>query len=906
MTQDDVAAVAGSWAKTANDALRELGVSREKGLDGEQVAERLRRYGRNRLREMKRRTAWQILIDQFKSLVVGLLAAAAILSLVMQEWIDAAAIFAVIAINTAIGFFMEYKAVRSMEALRKMGAVTARVRRGGETVEIPADQLVPGDILIVEGGDIVSADVRLIDTSKLQADESALTGESVPVSKAVDTVKEKAEIAERKSMLFKGTAVTRGSGEAVVVATGMGTELGRISSLVEEAEQEATPLEKRLDALGRNLLWVTLGIMVIVAVTGIVRGKPVILMIETAVALAVAAIPEGLPIVATIALARGMLRMARRNALVNRLSAVETLGGTNVIFTDKTGTLTENRMTLDRVFLSTGEVAIGQELGGQRPFARDGQPVDPQEDPILREALEIGVLCNNASLGSGRDPLAKATGEPMEVALLIAGLKAGIRRDQLVRDHPEQREEAFDSDIKMMATYHAADGQHRVAVKGAPEAVLDCCARIRTADGERDLSDQDREHWSRLNAQMAGRGLRMLAVAAKRVDSLDTEPYRNLTWVALLGLHDPPRSGVAEAIEKCRMAGIRVIMVTGDQPDTARSIGQAVGLIEDRESPVVRGRDIKSPDELTRSDRQELRDVRLFARVSPKQKLDLIALHQEAGSIVAMTGDGVNDAPALKKAEIGVAMGQRGTQVAREASDMVLKDDSFATIVAAVEQGRVIFNNIRKFVLYLLSCNVSEVLVVFIASIVNAPLPILPLQILFLNLVTDVFPALSLGVGEGDPRIMDQPPRDPKEPVLRAAHWLAIGLYGGLITLGVLGAFWVALDWMELDTDEAITISFLTLAFAQLWHIFNMRNRGTGLLRNEITANPYVWGALGLCVGLLLAVTYVPLLAAVLQLTAPGPNGWAVVLIASLIPLAAGQVVTSLLPKRTLRGPRKT
>jgi Ca2+-transporting ATPase len=683
----------------------------------------------------------------------------------------------------------------------------------------------------------------------------------------------------------------------------METELGQISELVEEAEQEATPLEKKLDALGRRLVWVTLGIGVIVAVAGIVAGREILLMVETAIALAVASIPEGLPIVATVALARGMWRMARRNALINRLSSVETLGATNVILTDKTGTLTENQMTVTTFSLPTGTIEVsGRGLDSEGGFRRDGASLDPDEAPLLSQALEVGVLCNNASLDQGAafgEEGLGGVGEPMEVALLVAGLKAGLDRPALLQDKPEVREVAFDPELKMMATFHQEDGDRghlRVCVKGAYEAVARVSSHLRAPDGQQPMGDVKRAEWEQQSDRMAQEGLRVLALATKRVDTEEADPYQELDFLGLVGLLDPPRKEVRPALASAQGAGVRVVMVTGDQPVTARNVAFAVGLLDEDDGEgtardVVRGRELQDLQSLSEKEWQRILGTPIFARVSPKQKLDLIALHQEAGAIVAMTGDGVNDAPALKKADIGVAMGQRGTQVAREAADMVLQDDAFSTIVVAIEQGRAILGNIRKFVLYLLSCNISEILVVALASIVNAPLPVRPLQILFLNLVTDVFPALALGVGEGDPSLMERPPRDPEEPIMARRHWTAVGGYGLAITAAVLGALALALAGLGMEEDRAVTISFLTLACAQLWHVFNMRDRESGLLRNPITRNPAIWGALALCVLLLLAAVYVPLVADVLSVVDPGLDGWALVICMSLIPLALGQAL---------------
>jgi Ca2+-transporting ATPase len=874
------------WEKSIEAVCRRLEISPEEGLSASQVRERRNRYGSNRLREAKVKSAWTILFNQFKNVIILLLAAAGALSFVFGEWMEGLSIAAVIIINAAIGFFTELRAVRSMEALQRLGRVKTKVRRGKQVREIPAEQVVPGDIVILDGGDFVSADLRLIEASQLQVDESTLTGESLPVDKAAQTVAGDAPLAERANMVFKGTGVTRGSAEGVTVGTGMDTELGRISSLIREAQEEETPLEKRLDRLGRRLIWLTLIIAAAVAVIGIFRTRKILAMIETAIALAVAAIPEGLPIVATIALGRGMWRMARRNALINRLSAVETLGATNVIFTDKTGTLTENRMTVTRIVTHVDTVEIvAPEEGSGSEFRKNGQVFDPGREAVVRRALEVGMRCNNASLGASDSA---QVGDPMEVALLRAGTRAGIERNRLEKEMPRSKEVAFDPEVKMMAVYYERDGGYEVNVKGAPEAVVGAAASFLSDRNQSALNDEFRREWLARSDRLAEEGMRVLALAYKSVDSLDENPYQGLTLIGLVGLVDPPRKDVRRVIEQTHKAGIRVIMVTGDQSLTARKIALETGLVDDKHAEVIEGRTLKN---LTGSSEQgrRLEQVSIFSRVSPNQKLDLIELFKKDGYIVAMTGDGVNDAPALKRADIGIAMGRRGTQVAREAADMVLKDDAFSTIVSAIGQGRVIFTNIRKFVLYLISCNVSEIAAVGLASLAGATLPILPLQILFLNLVTDVFPALALDVGEGDPGVMKRPPRDPREPFLTQRHWYAIAGYGAAITFAVLASLALAISWLGMQERRAVTVSFLTLAFGQLWHVFNMRDRRSSITVNDVTRNPFVWGALGLCTALLLAAIYIPGLSFVLRLEPPGAAGWLLVIGLSLIPLVLGQ-----------------
>jgi len=891
------------WSAAADEVLESLEVDAGGGLAAGTVQARRQQHGPNRLNEARHVSTLRILADQFTNLIVAMLAGASVLSFILVDWIEGTAIALVIVINAALGFFTELRAVRSMEALHRLGQVTTRVRREGRIREIPAAELVPGDIVLIEGGDVVSADLRLIAASKLQANESALTGESAPVGKSVEAVPPEAILAERTSMLYKGTALTRGSGEGVVVATGLASELGRITSLVSETEAAATPLERRLESLARRLIAVTLCLAAAVGAAGILAGRDWIVMIETAIALAVATVPEGLPVVATIALARGMWRMARQNALVNRLSAVETLGATGVICTDKTGTLTENRMTVARVLLPAGEF-VARRDGASVGFELEGRAPEAAAAARLREALEIGVLCNNAELGAREDePGDAGVGDPLEVALLAAGERAGVRRGTLLEAEPEAREEAFDPETRLMATFHRSDAGFRVAVKGAPEAVLATCAYLRDGDDRRDLDAAARSQWLASSTAMAKDGLRVLALATRKAGTAAEDPYAGLELLGLVGLADPPREDVREAIDRCRSAGIRTVMVTGDQAATAAYVARATGLVGDELLAVVPGTAIGSVDELAADQRDRLLRASVFARVNPVQKLNLIALHQRAGSVVAMTGDGVNDAPALKKADIGIAMGRRGTQVAREAAAMVLKDDAFRTIVVAVEQGRIIFENIRKFVLYLLSCNVSELLVVALATAASAPLPILPLQILFLNLVTDVFPALALGIGPGDPRIMAREPRPADEPILTRRHWMEIAVHGVLMTAAVLAAFAIALRSLGADGHSAVTVSFLTLALAQLWHVFNLRDPQSGILRNEVVDNGAVWGALLLCLALIAAAVYVPGLARVLDIAPLDARAWGVVLGCSVAPLLAGQAWLAIRGRSRAHGP---
>lgn len=884
------------YSISADQALEELQVGADQGLSDAEARRRIQRCGPNRLREVKTRSAWKILIEQFESMVIIVLVIAGAVAFSFQHWAEGFAITAVLLINAGLGFITEWRAVRSMEALHETSRDTIRVRRSGEEKEIEAEALVPGDIIVLESGDLAPADIRLLESNNIRVNEAALTGESVPVVKKVEPVVAGTPLADRTCMLYKGTTVNEGSGEGLVTATGMDTELGHISEMTESAEKETTPLQKRLNRLAHRLAWITLGIAGAIAAIGLLAGQDPEKMIETAIALGVAAIPEGLPIVATIALARGMYLMARRNALINKLPAVETLGATRIIFTDKTGTLTENRMTLRRVSTPAGDFEIEEEDRKVRGDNGAGHPV-------FRRIIEVGVLCNNASLhdaGNGRER-DEEQGDPTETALLRAGLLLKMNRNDLLQRKEEVREVPFDSGVMMMATFNRRGSGLEVNVKGAPDRILEACSRIAAddAEGDRPLEEKERRDWAARAEALAGEGLRVLAAGDKEVRNVEEEPYEKLRFLGLMALRDPPREGVRQSIEECRNAGIRVAMVTGDQPATASAIAGQTGISGDvGDSSVIHGSGLKDPHEMSEEDRTRILETSVFARVSPEQKLHLIKLMQEKGETVAMTGDGVNDAPALKKADIGIAMGRRGTDAARQAADMILRDDAFSSIVAAVRQGRIIFENIRKSIMFMLCTNVAEVMAVAAASaaggVAEIPLPLLPLQILYLNVITDVFPALALGMGSGESGIMMRKPRPRDESVLTRAHWRAIGGWSVLISSCVLSALVFALYILGFEQRRAVTISFLTLAFGKLWFVFNLRNPGSRMLDNDIVRNPYIAGSLVLCTALLLAAVYVPGLSGILRTQAPGSGGWLLVIGISLIPFLWGQVQRSL------------
>jgi len=887
--------MSGWYACAADEALEKLDVRPDAGLSIDEARKRLREHGPNELQTAETRSWWRVLFDQLNSIVVYLLGAAAVVALVTQRWPEGIALLGVIAVNTTIGFASEWKGVQSMAALRKIEKHLVRVRRAGEERELEVRDLVPGDIVLMEAGELVPADLRLIEAERLRVNEAALTGESVPADKVTEPVDEETALADRKNMLYKGTSIAQGTAVGVAVATGTDTELGRISELAETAEATVTPLQKRLDRLGRRLAWLSIGIAAIVAVVGfVIRKQEAALVVETALALGIAAVPEGLPIIATIALARGMHLMAKRNALVKRLAAVETLGSTRVIFTDKTGTLTENRMRLRKIVTPAQEESFDFSTESDE----SEREAHSELDETVQRAVQVSVLCNAASLDEpeGED---NPRGDPTEVALLDGGQRLGIEREELLESRPQARVVEFEPRVKKMATIHEDGGSFYVAVKGAPKAVLDVSSRIVSvgSNGDEALDEAARKDWVERSNELAREGLRLLAVADKVVETKDAEPYDHLCFVGFMCLHDPPREGIKEAIDQCQSAGIRVEMVTGDQIETAEAIGGQTGIIgepEDPETEVMRGPDLRAPDELSDQEHDRIHDANIFARVSPEQKLNLIRVYQDRGEIVAMTGDGVNDAPALKKADIGIAMGKRGTDAAKQVADIVLLDDAFETIVAAVEQGRVTFANIRKAVMFVLCTNVAEVLAVTIATLAGWTLPLRPMQILYLNMLTDVFPALALGVGPGSGKEMTESPRDPGEPVLTRRHWIEIGGAAFVIGACVLTSLLVAERRLGFSSTQAVTVSFLTIGFGKLWFTFNLRSPRSGLVRNEVTRNPWVWAAIGSCVLLLLAAVYLPPLSNLLHTALLGPKGWALVLGMSLIPFFVGQVVRQL------------
>lgn len=808
------------------------------GLTDDEAARRLAQFGPNEIRRSKKRTPWHILVGQFTDFMILILIAAAIVSGIVGEVIDTVAILVIVLVNAIIGFFQEYRAEQAVEALRKMAKPNAMVKRSGYLKSVPASTIVPGDIILLEAGNIVDADIRLIEAAQLKVDESALTGESVPVEKDPRTVPpDGTPIGERLNMVYKGTVITYGRGSGLVVATGMQTELGRIATLLAEEEEVKTPLQRRLTDFGKKLAVAFLAVCAIVFVTGLLRGESPALMFLTAISLAVAAIPEALPAVITVALAIGAKKLATENALMRKLAAVETLGSVTYICSDKTGTLTQNRMAVMEVFLD----------GKVRHWNTDERL---PEAPDFFHAL---ALSNDAQYGKNGAPF----GDPTEVALCVAAGEAGFAKQELERSNPRVAELPFDSERKCMTTFHKRpDGSIVSYTKGAIEVLLERSQGI-IMDARLHLNPRDREAWHEVSLRMAADGLRVLGIAMRKWDGLpeNLSPEsveRDLILLGLVGMIDPPREEAAEAIRVCRSAGIVPVMITGDHPVTARAIAYRIGIMQEDTRAVVTGRELEAMSDEVFLGRVD--SLRVYARVAPEQKLRIVKALQDRRQYVAMTGDGVNDAPALKRADIGVAMGITGTEVSKEASDMILLDDNFATIVRAIQEGRRIFDNIRKFIKYIMSCNLAEIWTIFLAPFLGLPIPLLPIQILWINLVTDSLPSLALAVEPAEAGTMQRPPRHPSEGLFARGLGLYVVLVGMLmaaITLGMQA-------WAIATGRHWQTMTFTVLCLSQMGNAMAIRSDRELLMRQGIFTNWYLLGAVVLTFGLQLLAIYVP------------------------------------------------
>lgn len=894
----------GQWhMMSVREVLEALRTDGARGLDEREAGERLARFGPNEMAKAPPVQLWRLFAGQFNDFLVLVLLAATVMSGFLGEYADAVTIMIIVLINAVLGCVQEYRAERSLEAIRRLTAPEARVVRSGRDQKISSAGLVPGDIVSIEAGDKVPSDLRLIEAAGLEIEESSLTGESAPVKKRTGPVAGPViNPGDIRNIAYLGTSVTRGRGRGVVVATGMATEMGNIAVMIREAGQEATPLQRRLSHLGKWLVGFCLAVCVIVALLGVLRGEPLYQMIMAGISLAVAAIPEGLPAIVTVALAIGVQRMIRRRAIVRKLPAVETLGCATVICADKTGTLTENKMAVRKVV--AGDITAYIEGEGYDPRGEikfEGGSGGPHFDLLLKAA----ALCNNSSLARGDIKIGglfrgiasgrgvrewDIQGDPTEGALLVMAARGGAWRERLEQSEARVAELPFDSDRKRMTViYRNPAGELNAYAKGAPDVLLELCTHRYVGGIAVPMTAGDRQKVLATSSEMAAGALRVLAFACKKVLG-EREDYcgeeNNLTFIGLCGMIDPPRPSAVSAVHTCRRAGIHVAMITGDHQATARAVAGELGLLA-RGGRVVTGTELDGiPDgELLR----QAGEVAVYARVSPRHKLRIVRELKHAGHVVAMTGDGVNDAPAVKEADIGISMGISGAEVTREASSIVLADDNFSTIVAAIEEGRGIYDNIRKFIRYLLSCNTGEVLVMFLAVLGGLPLPLLPIQILWVNLVTDGLPALALGVDPADRDIMNRKPRLPEESIF--AHgllWRSLGS-GSFIALGVLAVFWAG--WAGSGNLElARTMAFNSLVLSQLLFVFTCRSERHSILELGLLTNPKLVLAV-LCSGALqAAVIYAPFLRTVFHTVPLDAPQWLFILAVSALPTVTGTI----------------
>ncbi len=838
------------WTIEAGEASLLYGSGRA-GLDEAEAGRRRNELGPNRLPEKPPRSPWAVAFAQLRGFLNLVLIGAAVLAGAIGDVKDAVLIGAVITFNTALGFLQEYRAERTLAALKAMVALRARVLRGGRAQEVPADELVPGDVALLEGGDRIPADGRLIEAHTLEVDESALTGESVPVAKNAEAlVAADAPIAERTNCAFMNTVVTRGRGVLLVTATGRATQMGHVAGMLEETVQPPTPLQRQLDQLGKRLAAIAVVVVTVISVFEVLRGDTFFDIAFEAIALFVAAVPEGLPAVVTVTLALGLHRMARNRAIVKRLAAVETLGCTTVICTDKTGTLTMNQMTARAVFCRAARYSVSGE--GYRADGKIESIEGPSSDAAARDLEPLAVamaLCNDSRLNEG-----KLVGDPTEGALLVLSQKAGLDFESTRARFPRVAEVPFESERKFMATFHREDEAVRVFVKGAPDVVLDRCDALLGPNGVESMDDRLRGLMLQENEAMASRGLRVLAVASRSIPAASLSPGSDLlsntsglTLIGLVGLMDPPRAEARRAIEQCKAAGISVKMITGDHRATAGAIAAELGLRGD----VVDGAELDRMDDERLAAR--IATVAVFARVAPEHKLRIVRALKARGQVVAMTGDGVNDAPALKSADIGVAMGS-GTEVAKEAATMVLTDDNFATIVGAVREGRTIYENILKFVRFQLSTNMGAILTVFFAPILGMPTPLKPIHILFVAMFADGPPAIALGLDPSRRTIMQESPRPPGARMLTARRLAVLVFYGAIMAAGTLGVLHIG----GLDADHAATLAFTTFVLFQLFNLLNVRFEARSAFNRQMFTNYRLWLAVALVAGLQIAVVNWP------------------------------------------------
>ncbi len=907
---------------SADEVAERIGSDLTSGLTALEAQNRLQTHGTNELREEPPPTLLQMLWEQFNNFVVILLIVAAIISAIVgaytgEGYTDALAIVAIVALNAVLGVVQEGRAEAALRALKKMTAPEAHVLRDGKIKNIASRDVVPGDVVLLETGNYIPADVRLVEAFNLTIDEAPLTGESVPVQKRpAELLAEDATLGDRRNMAFMGSMISYGRGRGLVVDTGMNTEIGRIAEMIQSYQDPPTPLQRRLDQLGKWLGWATLVICAVVFVVGVLRllsinpiadlgewmtaaenQDHVIELFMVAISLAIAAVPEGLPAVVTIALALGMQRMIRRHVLIRKLSAVETLGSANIICSDKTGTLTTNEMTVVQVVVDGKVIAVSGE--GYKPegeFSKNGSTLDVLSMPTMQVLARGAMLCNDAIIEPDSTGW-KLIGDPTEGALLTMATKAGLEMRTVASSYPRIAEVPFDSDRKRMTTIHRSpngNGPFEAFTKGAPELVLERCSEILLDGGTVPLEDEQRRQILDTNRELAGQALRVLAVAHRQLDADPQEPQADtiehgLTFVGLAAMRDPARPEVKDAIAVAQRAGVRTIMITGDYPDTAAAIAGELGLLDDK-AAILTGTDLNQIDDDELISQAET--ISVYARVNPVHKMRIVEALQKRDNVVAMTGDGVNDAPALKRAHIGVAMGITGTDVSKQTADMVLTDDNYASIVSAIEEGRVIYANIRKFVYYLISCNVGEILIIFLSMIMGLPLPLLPIHLLWLNLVTDGAPALALGLEDKEPDIMKIKPRPSNEPIITRELWTLTAIQAIVETIATLGAFIVSLNTFETDPNNPVlsqTIAFTTLVVAELLRAFTARSERYNIWQIGAFANKWMVYAVSVSFVLLLGVLYLPFLQPIFDTVPLNTNHWLAILPFIVLPSLAAE-----------------
>lgn len=876
------------FSQTASDSASDLNVDFSTGLSSEEAAKRIQEYGENRLEGGKEKSLVQMAIEQLKDFLVIILMVAAIISIGLGEALEGIVILAIVVLNTFLGVYQENKASNALKALKEMASPHAKVLRGGQVVEIASPEVVPGDVVILDAGDYIPADLRLIDSVNLKIDEAALTGESVPVEKDANAVlDEDASLGDRINCAYMGTVITYGRGKGMITETGMKTQMGNIANMLNESEDESTPLQKKLDSLGKTLGIVCLAICGIIFLLGWWHGDDIFESFMNAVALAVAAIPEGLTVVVTVVLAMGMQKMVKVNAIIKRLSAVETLGSTTVICSDKTGTLTQNKMTIQRIYDSkdfydvsgTGYSPVGDitDVSGNKSIDAVGR------------ILEGILLCNDAIYDPDKETI---VGDPTEGAMVVLAHKAGIVKTELDRKYPRLQEIPFDSDRKLMSTFHNIDGKTVMYTKGAPDELLRRCVSIELDGKVETLTDEKRQEILDVNQNFAESALRVIGSAYREMDAVDTsfESENDLIFTGLVGMIDPPREEAKEAIDVCKKAGIQVKMITGDHMITATAIGRQLGIV-DGDAAAVEGRAINEMDD---AQLQEcVKTTNVFARVSPEHKVRLVDAVRANGNIAAMTGDGVNDAPSLKHADIGVAMGITGTDVSKEAADMILTDDNFASIVKAVAEGRTIYGNIRKVVGFLLSCNIGEILVIFLAMLANLPVPLVAIQLLAINLITDAFPAFALGMEKEEAGVMDRAPRDPAEPIVDRKMAWAVGIQSIFLAVGTLGSFLYGY-YVHDDLEVARTAAFITLVLGELLRAYSARSEKTSVFRMKVFENSYLNKCVLFSVVFLIATIYVPFLNPIFSTVPLILDELVVAFVLAFIPMLGGEFAKKL------------